>query len=563
MRKVDFIFLFFLWSLLLVGLLKNISFPLLWADEAETMVFAQRILRFGYPKIDDGKNIVSQFEIGKLESVVRENGDVYIGTSWGQNYFGVLGVVLASKTQDIYLKTGLARAPFTLAGFLGLAIMASSVLMLFGKRKRRKIYFLVFFVIFEATSIYMNLHLRQARAHPLSLLVFSCLFFVFVRYHFLGKMNSRIYAACFTLLFLLLFTIFYPVYFIFLATVSFWEVSKILAKLRDEKMDRRNFIFSVLENQNLRVVLFSLILVLPLVVFFRTSTIFIETSQHYHSGLSKYWQTLRVVFSFFLFYEMLLPVLVSRGFVIFFWQRFGDKINNQESRKVLNITSFLSIFFLVYVLIMAGSPFFYFRYYLVLQPTLVIIFLLDVFLIKDWLDKKELASQRQKISQYFWVAVLSVMSIVISSRVIYGREYLYEITHQYKGPLDYAIPYVMEHFSDSEKLIIATNYEENAFVYYLGSKTIIGHAGNNLLEDKKLDPDVIIPRKHRPPYLEEVYDFLEKNSGRFEKVSFEVFDYPVNNAPDLLVNPTHLFRTQYADRDEDKLEVYFKKDNYD
>jgi hypothetical protein len=42
--------------------LKHLSYPLLWNDEAETAMYAERILEFGYPKVHDGRNVVFELE---------------------------------------------------------------------------------------------------------------------------------------------------------------------------------------------------------------------------------------------------------------------------------------------------------------------------------------------------------------------------------------------------------------------------------------------------------------------------------------------------------------------
>ena len=40
------------------AVLRHLGHPLLWNDEAETAMYGQRILTFGYPKVDDGRNVV-------------------------------------------------------------------------------------------------------------------------------------------------------------------------------------------------------------------------------------------------------------------------------------------------------------------------------------------------------------------------------------------------------------------------------------------------------------------------------------------------------------------------
>ena len=50
--------IFILVVLFSLSLFKNISYPLLWNDEAEGAMTGRRVLEYGYPKVHDGKNTV-------------------------------------------------------------------------------------------------------------------------------------------------------------------------------------------------------------------------------------------------------------------------------------------------------------------------------------------------------------------------------------------------------------------------------------------------------------------------------------------------------------------------
>ena len=47
---------------------------------------------------------------------------------------------------------------------------------------------------------------------------------------------------------------------------------------------------------------------------------------------------------------------------------------------------------------------------------------------------------------------------------------------------------------DTSELVIATKYEEPVYMYYLGSRVIVGYYGASLARDLELQPDVIVPR---------------------------------------------------------------------
>ena len=127
------------------------------------------------------------------------------------------------------------------------------------------------------------------------------------------------------------------------------------------------------------------------------------------------------------------------------------------------------------------------------------------------------------------------------------KNHIYELSHQYRGPMDFIIPFIEEHYKNPENLVIATNYEELDYVYYLGSKVIVGFAGNTLDEDLKLRPDIIVIRKRFSFVDPAVFNrFLTRN--KYESFFFPVIDYFVNNIPE---TGFHLYKTPLCD-DEKK-----------
>ena len=138
------------------------------------------------------------------------------------------------------------------------------------------------------------------------------------------------------------------------------------------------------------------------------------------------------------------------------------------------------------------------------------------------------------------------------------KEHFYEMTHQYKGDLDYIIPYLKEKYPYTDSLTIATNYEEFSYMYYLKSKVTIGYVYNNIEDDVKHIPDVILYRKSwgtDPKYFNE---FIQK--AKYEKVTLPVADYFVNNIPEFGSNfvTQHQFRTKLASTEQQKVEVFLR-----
>ena len=65
-------------------MLWHLSYQLLWQGAAETIMYAERILDFGYPKVHDGRNVVYGLS-APISVGVKERHDAYIGSTWGRN----------------------------------------------------------------------------------------------------------------------------------------------------------------------------------------------------------------------------------------------------------------------------------------------------------------------------------------------------------------------------------------------------------------------------------------------------------------------------------------------
>ena len=62
-------------------------------------MLGQRVLEFGYPRADDGRNLVYGMGV-PLAVGIKQGSGAYIGSLWGQYYFAALGVALAAGVED-------------------------------------------------------------------------------------------------------------------------------------------------------------------------------------------------------------------------------------------------------------------------------------------------------------------------------------------------------------------------------------------------------------------------------------------------------------------------------
>jgi len=147
--------------------------------------------------------------------------------------------------------------------------------------------------------------------------------------------------------------------------------------------------------------------------------------------------------------------------------------------------------------------------------------------------------------------------MVLSVRNITGH--VKEIVTPYQGTVDYAVAYIRANYADPTQLVIATNYEETSYMYYLGSRVTIGQALNNLPEDRKFLPDVIIPRQlwnfAAYPYFENF-----RSLANYRAVTFPISDYFVNNIPELR-HPRYYHQfVRLPVKDEKPMVIYVRTD---
>ncbi|OGC04932.1 hypothetical protein A2276_03135 [candidate division WOR-1 bacterium RIFOXYA12_FULL_43_27] len=536
-------------SLFTISLFKNISFPLLWNDESETAMMAKHVLAFGYPKIHDGKNMVYHFTnaVG-----MNKKYDANLNCTWTSYYFAAIGESLARGTDNLYAKTALLRIPFALLGLLGVLIFALGSINVF-EDNNKKLLFLNLFFLFEFFSVPLLLHLKEARYYSVIVFLVAFLFFVYFKYIIFKKISFISYFLSTIVLLFFLFNTFYPAFFIFIATACAHQFFLFAAEALKAKNTIRPLFFGFAKK--LSPLIASLLLMIPFMVFFRI----FEISRSYHThktiDLASYFNNLHNIWKFFENYDFIYLALSMKIILLFFLAYFiKNKITFPINQK-LQISNFLTLFLFVYMVIVARMPYFFQRYFIVLQPILIIILLLDGFSIFEYLKHYNQKEPTNKIKRIVPLSIIAIFAFGTINLIPVLNNHLYELFHQYKGPLDFVIPHIKENYTNPENLIIATNYEETSYMYYLGSKTIIGFVYNNLEEDLKEEPDIIIPRKAWGNN-QMLKMFFKKN--RYNKKTFPVFDYLFNNIPEMSY---HLFETEFAQNDNEGLAVYTKKNS--
>lgn len=514
LSSIIFIFLLLLFFLIF----KNLSYPLLWNDEAETVMFGEQILKYGYPKIHGEKNVVHGFSVIDPNLGQNKKFDIYTGTVWGHFYYSTIGILIARLFSDLYQKTFILRLPFAISGFIGILLFGCFFTGFLKKNNYKKL-FLIFYFIIESLSISLLLHLREVRYYPLQILLINLNLILYLSFIYKKISSKKIYVLLQTFLLILLFNIYYPAFYI---TLIVFAISN-FSLFKNKKSDL-TIIFLPL--------ICSFLLTLPQIMLINPFEASNSSSKYWNFNFLEYINNLNSIIRYFLLYEILPLVLIIKLIILFIYKK-----RENHNEYLLKISSFLFLFFLIYVFSISFIPYLFERYYISLQPILAIIYLLDLFFIFNLLKFFE-----KKVQKKYLYIIILCSCIFILSKLPILNSYHYQLTHQYKGPLDYIIPYIKNNYKNPQNLVIATNYEENTYMYYLGSKTTIGYIGNNIENDLKFPPDIIIIRKCWPDNRRYLNQLLNEN--KYKKVIFPIGDTPTNNIPEISSYPfSHQFKS--------------------
>jgi len=554
-----------------LSLFKNISYPLFWADESMTVMGGVRVLEYGYPKVHNGKNVLYDLKHPNLTLGIDEKTDAYIGgANWGHYYIAAVGVKLAELTDDIFARTAIIRAIFALIGLAGLAIFAFIASQFFGSRAS-KVGFLILFTFLELVSVPLVLHLREARYYSLSVFMVALTVLVYTQYRILHKTKYAGFLALLTVSLFLLFVTFSPAYLILIAAIFLFESLTLTKRLffqrRGMRREAMSGSFTPEEFfkdylKGIAPLVLSLIAVSPLMVFFKVFHIAKEMAkfnalQFHMDSVTLYLNNLSMLWSFFASFDYIyLAIFLKLVFLVLFALRLlGKSLSTFDIHK-MSFSNFLTILFIVYFVAIAKIPNDpYIRYFIPLLPVLAMIIIVDATMIYDFISQRRAAAAVYCKGLLIFIFMGFVL-YNISTNVENIRGHVYELTHQYKGPLDHVIPFIKEKYATPEKLVIATNYEETSFMYYLDAKVTYGYVRNNLAQDQLIVPDIIIFREGWDEGPELFVFYL--NSFPYARIKFPVINSPVNNIPELNCPLKHRFRTEEPVDERAKLDIYLR-----
>jgi hypothetical protein len=531
---------------LLVGLmLGGLGHPLIWQDEAETVMFGQRVLEHGYPRVHDGRNVVYGMGV-PLEHAVNEADDAYLGSLWGQYYFAALGVALADSGGDPWARTARLRLPFALAGLLGLGLAFAAILSVLPRDRRTRLRAALLYCLLICTSTSLLLHLREVRYYALVIALMGASLCIALRLK-PGRRAAVLQAFCL----LLLFNVFYP------AAVALGVWLALEAALRAGQREG-DLCARVMSEVPLGLALAGVgLCALPLVAYFEILPLSRIMSERWQFGAGVYVENLGFVLRYLLRYEYLVPALLLHGGLLLLDRRF-ESIRETTGAPLARANALLRLC-VCFVLIGARNPIYFERYFIPLSPLLALVLLLDF---------ASLAGASRIDVRVGPLARAAIAVGFVSIAVVWGikapelRGQAHQLLNPYRGPLDHVIPDLIARYPDPADLTIATNYEAEAYMYYLGSRVVgrFHDADPQAIEAEAAVPvDVVIPRRLQTKNLRTLKDYVE--AGRFRRVTYPVTDLPYNNIPELdpgrVLTQTHRFRSSRGEG-EPPLEVYFR-----
>ncbi len=535
--KIDY---FSLLSLILLCLLAflNLGNQYLWQDEAENAVIAQNILKFGYPCAFDGSLLVVS-DVGYRENYT------WIFQPWLQNYVTAISFYLFGKS------TFSARFPFVLFGIFSFIAAYFLAKRLFSLRTAR-----ISSVILLMCVPYL-LMIRQARYYSLALFFALMLIHGYLDYAEKKRFSEfKIIISSF-FLFNSNFGLFFP---LMLGLITHYLIFN---------FERQNI------KRDLILIFLIGIMIVPIFIYFKgwlhrvplSRSFVLGNIKFYLRSINRYIVPIRFIAIIYLIFAVF-----KKRFILF-------RINKHDNK---NLSLIFSIF-ITTILFMGIAKFRSLRYVIYLIPLLVI---LESYILARWIQRNKILPVicmvllittdlfHHSLSDFF-MKPLSKSVMVVDKKFPFVRnknklidkiikeaekeanekfvvrscikDYLYEITHDYDGPIEYIVTYLKKNAKKDDTVKIP--YGDCAVAFYTDLKV-----DNKMEPGKSPYPEWIIPRDYWTApdfYNSNYYKEIQK---KYTKITLDCPDLRWENRPDDL--GYHNFRTV---RDYPKKVVIYRK----
>ena len=505
--------MFFLISVWL--LFADLSDQALWNDEAFAAVIARNTMKFGYPASFDGMNYLYP-----------DSPDF----NWPGSYICRVDPWLPIYTTALSFKlfgisTLSARLPFIIVGFLTLIML---FIFCVHYVRSRQMGFIS--VLLLATSVPFLLHVRQARYYGLVILLSLAMFYFYNRIVEKSRGYFWLGAVCTTL------TLAHHVAFVPMFG-AIWLMALFLD--RGNIRWKRFIIMSIVPLVFFSAwVLFSLLGMSDASAFPVNSTLLqIKKNLEFQ---------LRTINSYFIPIAFWLVVIIASHL----FKKHSFFRPSEKEKK---------IFFRIALILMCNIAFFSIfgirtmRYYIQYLPFLCLIEAFILFRIFQW--KKALA---------IFILFLAIFTNLLARPnpakfKAYFMDYIYEITHEYTGPLEALCDYLDLHAKPGERIKIVKG--DLTVMFYHPELVVL----NDARYFKKSYPEWIVVRRYWNPIFEDIWrekPGIEIEEGylnvldRYDKVLLPAVDSIRENVPDNLKE--HFFKSPEV-TPENQMFVYHLK----
>ncbi|MBK5276307.1 MAG: glycosyltransferase family 39 protein [Desulfuromonadales bacterium] len=474
--------------------LTNLGNGYLWQDEAQTALIARTILHGGLPLGYDGVNFFSQ----------------ELGADYGANYLWKwhpwFPFYLLALFFSVHISTFTARLPFAL---FGVATVVLGYIYVRTTWKNRRLALLASFIL--ATCVPFLILSRQCKY-----LSITAFFSLLALYGYSRITADRKHGATITTIALIFL---FNTHYIYCVPLG-------LTMMIHALIYHRRCIKII-------VILYAIVGIvnIPGIIWYG-GTFYSSGYQAIHTGTQAFMSAKHFIAEIF---QHVVPVAILIP-VIYLWISGCRAVERfiPLDKATKELVALLSLFIISCLAILSvTSPAPYFRYLSPLIPVLCILMAMVV----------EAALTRSLI-----FGALIVMLLLYSNPL---KDYWYEMTHKYNGPIEGIVSYLNNHAKTSD--IVAITYEDLPLKFYTTLQIVGGLTGENLLPAR--NADWIIIRKHVIcDKDEQVRLYLEQNVDwhNYQAIPINSPDIPFENneSPSL-----HQYRTM---QDEDPV-IIFKK----
>jgi 4-amino-4-deoxy-L-arabinose transferase-like glycosyltransferase len=475
-------------------LFANVSNQYLWQDEAQTALVSKTILTEGVPRGYDGKNFFSQ-EAGK------EYGKNYIWKwhTWLPFY------VLAAFYKVFGANTFVSRLPFILFGFGTVQLT-----YFLGKSLRPDTRVPLIAAGLLSISVPFLLLCRQCRYYSMTMFFSTLSLYVYI-----ALLERKKYAAL--MLFIASTLLFHSQHIyivVFFATVLLHSII-----FRRNRLKSLLIVMTVTAAVNIPWIIWQSTSLNPKTRF--TNDISLESAVKLIGSFIS--QIHHYVFPFWLLAVLLVVIFIK-------------KVNRVRylSQKPLSMESVLLLIFFVLFNILSltvVTPDSYFRY---IAPSIPLLIILIAIILDATRNVHPLAA-------------VAVAVVLIATGQL--KDYLYEITHDYDGPIEGIVLYLNEHGDSND--IVAITYGDMPLKFYTKMRIVGGLTGEDL-EPAKNARWIIFRKYIHCSYDAKVFNYLINNidASKYKKIEINYPDTPWQNRED---PGGHYFRTRTS---ENKVVIY-------